>query len=133
MGETPTDLVARTRVYRAGRLEKDHFPVDDLSTFLGEPDTVLWVDLCEPDANDLEIVAQELGLHSLAVEDAVDPRQRPKFDRYESHEFLNMYEVRLDRLTGQLQLSEISAFITPQTLVTVRKDRAFDMDAVVAR
>jgi magnesium transporter len=133
MGETPTDLVARTRLYRAGRLEKDDFPVEDLSEFLAEPDTVLWVDLCEPDPTDLEVVAQELGLHSLAVEDAVDARQRPKLDRYDSHEFLNMYDVRLDRVSGRLQLSEISAFITRQTLVTVRKDRAFDMDAVVAR
>lgn len=133
MGETPTDLVARTRLYRTGRLEKDGFPVEDLSEFLAEPDTVLWVDLCEPDATDLEVVAGELGLHALAVEDAVDARQRPKLDRYDSHEFLNMYQVRLDRVSGRLELSEISAFITRQTLVTVRKDRAFDMDAVVAR
>jgi magnesium transporter len=133
MGETPTDLVARTRLYRAGRLEKDDFPVEDLSEFLAEPDTVLWVDLCEPDVTDLEVVAKELGLHALAVEDAVDARQRPKLDRYDSHEFLNMYEVRLDPVSGRLQLSEISAFITRQTLVTVRKDRSFDMDAVVAR
>ena len=67
MGDTPTDLVARTRLYRAGRLEKEDFPVEDLSVFLGEPDTVLWVDLCEPDATDLEVVAQELGLQALAV------------------------------------------------------------------
>src|SRR5690348_8121822 len=59
MGETPTDLVARTRLYRTGRLEKDGFPVEDLSEFLDEPDTVLWVDLCEPDATDLEVVAGE--------------------------------------------------------------------------
>jgi magnesium transporter len=109
------------------------FPVDDLSVFLTEPDTVLWVDLCEPAVTDLEVVAHELGLHELAVEDAVDPRQRPKLDRYDTHEFLNMYEVRLDRVSGRLELSEISAFITRQALVTVRKDRTFDMDAVVAR
>ena len=133
MGETPTDLVARTRLYRAGRLDKEDFPVEDLSVFLAEPDTVLWVDLCAPDRTDLEVVARELGLHALAVEDAIDPRQRPKLDRYETHEFLNMYEVRLDADSGRIQLSEISAFITPQTLVTVRKDRSFDMDAVVAR
>ena len=133
MGETPTDLVARTRLYRGGRLELDDFPVEDLSVHLAEPDTVLWVDLCEPGVTDLEVVAKELGLHALAVEDAVDPRQRPKLDRYDSHEFLNMYEVQLDRVSGRLEVREISAFITRQTLVTVRKDRRFDMDAVVAR
>jgi magnesium transporter len=120
-------------MYRAGRLEKEDFPVDDVSTYLAEPDTVLWVDLCAPDRADLEVVAAELGLHALAVADAIDTRQRPKLDRYDSHEFLNMYEVRLDADTGRIQLMEVSAFVTTRTLVTVRKDKSFDMDAVVAR
>jgi magnesium transporter len=131
--QTPTDLVARTRLYRAGRLDKEDFPVEDLSTYLAEPDTVLWVDLCEPARKDLEVVADELSLHALAVDDAVQARQRPKLDRYETHEFLNVYGVRLDRSSGNLDLSELSAFITPRVLVTVRKDRTFDMDAVVKR
>ena len=120
-------------MYRAGRLEKEDFPVEDLSDYLAQPDTTLWVDLCAPDRTDLAVVASELDLHALAVEDALDARQRPKLDRYETHEFLNMYEVRLDRDSGRLQISEISAFITARTLVTVRKDTSFDMDAVVAR
>jgi magnesium transporter len=104
MGETPTDLVARTRLYRAGRLEKEDFPVEDLSTFLSQPDCVLWVDLCEPHRRDLEVVAAELDLHALAVDDAIDRRQRPKLDRYESHEFLNMYGVKLDEASGRIGL-----------------------------
>ena len=41
-----TDLAARTRLYQDGRLTKTGFPVDDLSTSLADPDTVVWVDLC---------------------------------------------------------------------------------------
>jgi magnesium transporter len=130
---TATDQVARTRLYRNGKLEKEDFPVEDLSEYLDEPDTVLWVDLCAPDHKDLQVVATELGLHQLAVEDAVQPRQRPKLDRYETHEFLSVYAVLLDEVSGNLQLSELSAFITPRTLVTVRKDNTFDMDAVLKR
>lgn len=89
--QTTTDKIAWTRAYRGGRLEKEHFPVEDVSDYLGEPDTVVWVDLCAPTHEDLEVVARELGLHELALEDAVDPRQRPKLDRYATHEFLNMY------------------------------------------
>ena len=44
-----------------------------------------------------------------------------------------MYDVRLDRESGDLRMSEVSAFITPAALVTVRKDDQFDMDAVVAQ
>jgi magnesium transporter len=109
------------------------FPVEDISEHLDKPDAIIWVDLCAPSAEDLTVVAHELGLHRLAVADATDLRQRPKLDRYASHEFLNMYAVELDHASGNLRLSELSAFITASALVTVRKDTAFDMDSVVAR
>jgi magnesium transporter len=122
-----------TRVYRAGRLEAADFPVEQVSDYLADGDATVWVDLCAPDRADLDVVADELGLHELAVDDAVTTRQRPKLDRYETHDFLNVYAVELDRGSGQLALSELSAFITPRALVTVRKDTSFDMDAVVAK
>lgn len=130
---TPTDSIARTRLYRGGILESEGFPVEDVSEYVGQDDVLVWVDLCSPDADDLAVIADELGLHRLAVADSLAPRQRPKLDRYSTHEFLNAYAVRLDHDSGQLQLSELSAFITPSALVTVRKDDAFDMAAVVAR
>jgi Mg2+ and Co2+ transporter CorA len=112
---TPTaiDQRATTRVYRAGQVEKDNFPVTDISEYIDQPDTTVWVDLLSPDTDDLQVVAEELGLHELAIADAVNARQRPKLDRYATHDFLNMYAVRLDTETGQLRLSELAAFITP--------------------
>jgi magnesium transporter len=111
----------------------EDFPVEDVSEHLDKAGSVVWVDLCAPDADDLSHVAEELGLHRLAVADATDMRQRPKLDHYATHEFLNMYAVDLDHATGQLLLSELSAFITANALITVRKDTAFDIDNVVAR
>ncbi|MDQ1685994.1 MAG: magnesium transporter [Frankiaceae bacterium] len=131
--QTSTDEIATTRVYRDGRLVHENFPVVDVSDHLEQEGTTVWIDLCAPRASDLELVAEELGLHALAIEDAVDRRQRPKLDRYASHEFLNMYAVRLDVATGELLLSELAAFITPRALVTVRKDDGFDMGRVVQR
>jgi magnesium transporter len=128
-----TDAKARTRLYQGGAMVLEDFPVEDISAHLEKPDAVVWVDLCAPDAADLSKVAKELGLHRLAVADATDMRQRPKLDHYATHEFLNMYAVDLDHATGQLQLSELSAFITANALITVRKDTAFDIDNVVAR
>ena len=128
-----TDAKARTRLYQGGVLVQEGFPIEDVSDHLETPGAVLWVDLHAPNADDLAVVANELGLHRLAVADAIGTRQRPKLDRYRTHEFLNLYAVHLDHVSGDLQQSELSAFITPSALVTVRKDDAFDMDAVVAR
>ena len=126
-----TDGIARTRLYRSGVLEQENFPVADVSDYVGIDGCVVWVDLLSPEAADLEVVAEELGLHQLAVQDALGTRQRPKLDRYSSHEFLNMYDTSLDNASGELRMSELSAFITTSALVTVRKDDQFDMDAVV--
>jgi hypothetical protein len=43
---------------------------------------VLWVDFLAPDADELTLIADELALHELAVEDAIHAHQRPKLDRY---------------------------------------------------
>lgn len=127
------DRIARTRAYHAGELTAEGFPVAAVSEYLARPDTVVWVDLCAPDTVDLKIVADELGLHELAVEDAVEHLQRPKLDHYRTHDFLNMYAVRLDAETGELDASELSAFLTANALVTVRKDERFDIEQVVRR
>ncbi|MCU1441799.1 MAG: magnesium transporter, partial [Rhodoglobus sp.] len=62
--------MAQTRCYRAGDLVDEGFPLDDVDKRLAKDRTVVWVDLLRPGPDELQIVADELGLHSLAVEDA---------------------------------------------------------------
>src|SRR5690242_1149349 len=131
--DTPTRCQARTRLYRNGSLELEGFPVSEISDYVADPDVTIWLDLRDPDSGDLEVLSEEFGLHPLAVEDAVMERERPKLDRYSSHLFLNAYGAKLDTATGELATSELAAFITPQALITVRKDDGLDIGAVVER
>ncbi|WP_372664910.1 magnesium transporter CorA family protein [Amycolatopsis kentuckyensis] len=125
--------MTKTRAYRDGALLKEDFPVADVSDFLAEPDTAVWVDLREPSESDLAELADELGLHRLAVEDAVQEHQRPKLDRYDGHAFLTVYAVRFDAASGRTKKTELAVFITPRALVTVRKDDGFDIEGVTRR
>jgi magnesium transporter len=125
--------MARTRVYRNGVLEAENFPVAKVSDYLADPATVVWFDFCEPTAADLESIREELGLHELAVEDALEVHERPKMDRYKTHLFVTAYSVALDTATGELAAHEVAAFITSDALVTVRKTRGFDIDDVLRR
>ena len=124
--------MARTRLYCKGVLEEEDFPVADVSEHLQRTDTVVWVDFCGPSKEDLDELAVELGLHELAVEDALGPHQRPKLDHYTTHNFLVCHAVTLND-DGTLTESEIDAFIDTRWLVTVRKDDAFPLDPVTAR
>ncbi|MCI2417331.1 magnesium transporter CorA family protein [Saccharopolyspora sp. K220] len=125
--------MARTRLYRNGVLESENFPVDDVSEHLADPSATVWLDFCGPSAADLAAIADELGLHEIAVEGAVHQNQRAKVDCFDTHALLTAYSVHLDGRTGTLASCELSAFITDRALVTVRKNERFDIDAVVQR
>ena len=101
--------MVRTRLYRDGVLKSENFPAAEASDHLGDPTATVWLDLCAPTESDLATISDELGLHELAVEDAVLKEERPKLDRYDSHSFLTAYAVRVDAETGELATSEVSA------------------------
>ena len=122
-----------TRVYVKGVLDAEGFPIVDVSDHLAREDTVVWVDLCDPTKAQLDELADELGLHELAVEDALEPHQRPKLDHYASHKFLVCHAARFDRESSTLETTEIDAFVNERWLITVRKNEDFSMDRVKAR
>ena len=125
--------MVRTRCYCGGVLTDSDFSLDDVSEHLKDESAMVRVDLCGPDLQDLQLVPDELGLHSLAVENATSGRQRPKFNRSSGHEFLTVYAVHLDVKTGELVTGEIAAFVTRSALVTVRKDDQFPINGVLTR
>ena len=125
--------MTHTRLYRSGVLELENFPVQDISDYIRQPGVTVWLDMCAPDADGLAAISEELDLHRLAVEDAVQERQRPKLDRYHSHLFVTAYAVELDMATGELETYEVAVFVTHNALVTVRKSDQFDINGVIAR
>jgi magnesium transporter len=123
--------MANTRAYSDGKLISENFPVAEVSDFLEKPGVVVWVDVCEPCAEDMEELQAELGFHELAIEDALGGHQRPKLDHYPNHQFLVMYSVSLE--AGRLEKVEIDAFIHDRWLVTVRKDEGFKLEPLLER
>lgn len=130
---TPSPGAIRTRLYRDGRLVKENFPPSQISDELREREgCTIWLDMCDPTPEQLNLLAEEFGLHQLAIEDAFG-NQRTKIDRYRTHLFMAAHSATLDEDTGELVTAEIGAFITHHALITIRHQPAFDMDPIVAR
>lgn len=127
------DEAPRTRVWRHGQLAKEGFDPAEISDYLEQDGTIVWLDLCAPAPEELQVITEELGLARLAVEDALSEHERAKLDRYANHLFLNVYSVRLDVASGRLATNEVSAFITERALVTVRQNADFDVDELARR
>ena len=123
----------RTRLWRNGILEKENFPLEDVSDYICEPDCLVWADLCNPDEAQLLQLGEELSLDQHAIEDATEEHERPKAMRYETHLFMTTYAIEHDATTGDLNVGRVSAFALKHGFVTVRLDEQFDMNAVVQR
>jgi magnesium transporter len=121
----------RTRLYRNGRLEKQGFPIAEVSDHLAGEGNVVWFDLCSPTQPQIAEIGEELGLHELAVEDVLHEGQRPKLDIYDNHLFITVHGVHFDGV--RLTPVEIDVFVTKNALVTVRQNGGFDIDEVVRR
>ncbi len=122
----------RSRVYRSGVVTSEQLSVDQVAEIVQDSNVTVWLDFTSPQADDLERVQEILGIHELAIEDAVTGYQRPKLDRYTSHLFLAAYTVDFHGETGELVTAEVRAIIAGQVLVTVHEPH-FDMDAIVER
>jgi magnesium transporter len=95
--------------------------VHDLTTIsdlLERPGVLVWAmaDSRELTADDMALLADELGLHPLAVEDALSLRQRPKLESYETHLFAVMHQ--LDSVEGQLEARQIACFVGRRFVLT---------------
>ncbi|MEV7805110.1 magnesium transporter CorA family protein [Microbispora sp. NPDC088329] len=125
--------MGHTRLYRNGTLEAEGFPVAEVSEHVKDPSAVVWFDMCAPTEEDLRAISEELGLHALAVEDALQRRQRPKLDVYDSHMFLSVYAAGFDAESGRVRVVPAAAFITKNALVTVRQSDDFRIEEVIRR
>lgn len=107
--------------------------IDSVLSVVDRGDTLVWVDLLDPDDAEYDAIEKAFRLHPLAIEDARKHGQRPKLEAYHTHSFLVAYGAGDD--PGDLP--EIDCFIGPNWLVTVRERNrrgvAVDADGIRQR
>jgi magnesium transporter len=118
-------------LYRNGELVDENFPSTDVARLVEDHSAVVWLDLCAPTETDIALLHDELGLHELAIEDALGEQQRPKVDRYPTHLFLSVHAVTY--ADHEVSTTEIDVFVLPRVLVTVRQNETYSLDGVLRR
>lgn len=90
-------------------------PAADLSELRDRP---CWLDLVAPREQDLALIAEELGLHPLAIEDALQKHERPKIESYEGHYFIVFYALE-EPTPDLVEHHQVSMFVMQNAIVTV--------------
>ena len=89
---------------------------------------VAWIDLYKPDEEEFSSVAEEFGLHPLAVGDAIDAHQRPKLERYGKTLFIVLKPAYYLDESETVEFSEAHVFMGEDFVITVRHGGMPDLD-----
>ncbi|MFF0339709.1 magnesium and cobalt transport protein CorA [Kribbella sp. NPDC004875] len=88
----------------------------------------VWLGMYEPSAAELTEVRESFGLHELAVEDAQTFHLRPKVEPYEGDvRLVILRTARYDDEREEVDFGEVSVFVGPAFVITVRQGVASDL------
>jgi magnesium transporter len=126
--------VVAAALYRTGRRVDSPPTVAETARRLrDQPGTMAWIGLYRPAETQLLAVAEEFGLHELAVEDAIVAHQRPKLERYGDTLFVVLRAARYLDDVEEVEFGELHLFVGSNFVVTVRHSQAPDLAEVRRR
>ena len=85
----------------------------DISTFL-------WIKLANPTARETGLIKRLYDLPQLQLDDAVNHRQRPKIEIHGERAFVVLKELRYTEESSSVDTGQVSVFIGPGYVVSVR-------------
>jgi magnesium transporter len=130
---TVEQSVVAAALYRDGRRVDSPSTVAEAARLRDQPGTMAWIGLYRPAEAQLLAVAEEFGLHELAVEDAIVAHQRPKLERYGDTLFVVLRAARYLDDVEEVSFGEIHVFVGSNFVLTVRHGQAPDLAAVRRR
>jgi len=114
--------------YQDGRrLDEGPVPLEEAAARRGLGGFV-WLGLFEPGEEELAQVRDTFGLHELAVEDALNTHMRPKLESYDQDvQLVILRTARYNDDAEEVEFGEISVFLAPAFVITVRQGVASEL------
>jgi magnesium transporter len=115
--------------YRDGRRQHEgKMDPRDAAAICRQEQGFVWLGMVDPAPEELESVQDIFGLHELAVEDAQSFHLRPKVEKYEGGiVFVVLRTARYVDAREEVEFGEISIFVGPGFVITVRQGSASDL------
>jgi magnesium transporter len=115
------------------RVESPDTLADSYRALRDHESAIAWIGLYRPEEHEVASLAEEFGLHELAVEDAIVAHQRPKLERYDDTLFVVLRPARYVDDREEVEFGEVHVFVGSDFLITVRHSEAPDLRAVRRR
>src|SRR5712671_6491506 len=125
--EVPEMIIDCAHYQDGRRRDEGAVPLEEAATRCGQ-DGFVWLGLFEPGGEELAQVRDTFGLHELAVEDAQTFHMRPKVESYDGDvRLVILRTARYDDDAEEVEFGEISVFLAPTFVITVRQGVASEL------
>ena len=109
----------------------EHVDVERVSDLL-KTESLVWLDVTDPQPEDVDMLRQELGLHPLGLEEIMVEHPRPKLLEFAESYALVIYAAGRDE-SGKLDLREVTIFVGRNFLVTAHCGRLPEIEECLQR
>jgi magnesium transporter len=94
---------------------------------------LVWVDISDPDADDIDWLERTFKFHQLALEDVARRQQRAKIDEYPGYYFCVVYATRTNVAERGVTAAELQFFWGQDYIVTIHSEPFPELDHIAAR
>jgi len=123
-------MIVDVALYQNGRRIDSATDISDLVDIARKEGGFVWLGLAEPTQGEFDMVVGELNFHPLAVEDAINAKQRPKIEDYEGLTFFVLKTVFFDKEEQEISTGELMCFISDNFIVIVRHGEGHPLTTV---
>lgn len=115
------EMLIDSVLYKAGRRIKNERETDHIIDYLkNDSEAFVWMAFQNPEGDELENIARQLGVHELALEDIRHGNQITKLEEYDENVFIVMKSIKLS--PTELVENDVYFLVGPQYVITVRNN-----------
>ena len=131
--ERPSRIIDNAVYSEGRRVATPASAAESLEELQHGEDRLVWLGLYRPEPHELGGLAELFDLPELAVEDAIQAHQRPKFERYGDTLFVVLKAARYLDATEEVEFGELHLFLGRDFAITVRHSESPDLSRVRRR
>jgi magnesium transporter len=112
----------QVRAFRDGTPVADDLSLGDAERLIDEERCFVWIDVTDPQGDEVDALGAIFALHPLTIEDAHHRHQRPKVELFEGYAFVVVHPLAMRDGPdgGELLDQELHAFVGPRYIATIR-------------